>query len=159
MSEDIPRGPADSRRRAREAALQMLYQAEVGHLSLPVVRTTFWMVGEDEPVDPPERMRAFAERLVEGTLGTIDRIDALIEAHSANWRLARMPVVDRLVLRLAVYELLEPGDADAAVIIDEALELTKRFSTPEAAKFVNGVLDAIRRALEEGVDGPAAAPD
>jgi N utilization substance protein B len=128
----------------------MLYQAEVGQLSLPVVRTTFWAVGEDEPVEPPERVRVFAERLVEGTLGAMDRIDQLIEAHSANWRLARMPVIDRIVLRLGVYELLEPGDADAAVIIDEALELTKRFSTPEAVKFVNGVLDAIRRALAEG---------
>ena len=81
-----------------------------------------------------------------GPLGAIDRIDPLIEAHSANWRLARMPVVDRIVLRLARLRVLhEPGDADAAVIIDEALELTKRFSTPEAAKFINGVLDGDRR--------------
>jgi len=149
VSETTPRGPAESRRRAREAALQMLYQAEVGHLSLPLVRGTFWAVGEDEPVTPPERTRAFAERLAEGTLASLGRIDPLIEAHSAHWRLERMPVVDRLVLRLGVYELLEPDDADAAVVIDEAVELAKRFSTPDAGKFVNGVLDAIRRAIAE----------
>jgi N utilization substance protein B len=128
----------------------MLYQAEVGHLSLPIVRGTFWSVGEDDPVTPPERMRAFAERLAEGTLGALGRIDPLIETHSANWRLERMPVVDRLILRLAVYELLEPGDAEAAVVIDEAVELAKRFSTPDAGKFVNGVLDAIRRSIAQG---------
>ena len=95
-------------------------------------------------------MRAFAERLAEGTLGALGRIDPLIETHSANWRLERMPVVDRLILRLAVYELLEPGDAEAAVVIDEAVELAKRFSTPDAGKFVNGVLDAIRRSIAQG---------
>jgi N utilization substance protein B len=125
----------------------MLYQAEVGHLSLPLVRGTFWSLGQDEPITPPERTREFAERLVEGTLGAIERIDSLIGTHSANWRLERMAVVDRLVLRLAVYELLEPGDTDAPVVIDEAVELAKRFSTPEAGKFVNGVLDAIRKAI------------
>jgi N utilization substance protein B len=130
----------------------MLYQAEVGHLSLPVVRGTFWSVGEDAPVTPPERTRDFAERLAEGTLGALPRIDPLIEKHSAHWRLERMPVLDRLILRIAVYELLEPGDTDAPVVIDEAVELAKTFSTPEAAKFVNGVLDAIRKALVEGGD-------
>jgi N utilization substance protein B len=128
----------------------MLYQAEVGHLPAPVVRGTFWAVGEDEPNEPPERVRAFAERLFDGTQAALPRIDALIEAHSANWRIERMAVVDRLVLRLAVCELLEPQGTDAAVIIDEALELAKTFSTPDAAKFVNGVLDAIRRAIAEG---------
>jgi N utilization substance protein B len=127
----------------------MLYQAEVGHLPLPVVRSTYWAVGADEPISPPERVKAFAERLLDGTHASLARIDTLIETHSANWRLERMPVVDRLVLRLAVYELLEPEGTDAAVIIDEALELAKTFSTPDAAKFVNGVLDAIRKALAE----------
>ena len=149
MSDATPSGPADSRRRAREAALQMLYQAEVGQLSLPMVRGTFWSLGEDEPVTPPDRTRAFAERLAEGTLGALARIDPLIESHSAHWRLERMPILDRLILRLAVYELLEPGGTDAPVIIDEAVELAKTFSTPEAAKFVNGVLDAIRKAIGE----------
>lgn len=144
--------PVDSRRRGREAALQLLYQCEVGHLPLPVARGMFWSVGDEQ--DPPaERTRSFAEHLAEGTLGALDRIDPLIEAHSANWRLARMPVVDRLVLRMAVYELLEHRDIDRAVVIDEALELAKRFSTPDAAKFVNGVLDAIRRHLDEGQAG------
>jgi len=155
VSGETPRAPKE-RRRAREAALQMLYQAEVGHLPPPVVRGTFWTVGEeDEPAVPPDRVRAFAERLFDGTHAALPRIDALIEAHSANWRLERMAVVDRLVLRLAVYELLEPEGTDAAVIIDEALELAKTFSTPDAAKFVNGVLDAIRRHLEGGQEPDA----
>jgi N utilization substance protein B len=134
----------------------MLYQAEVGHLSLPVVRGTFWSVGEDAPVTPPERTRDFAERLAEGTLGALPRIDPLIETHSAHWRLERMPILDRLILRLAVYEFLEPGETDPPVVIDEAVELAKKFSTPEAARFVNGVLDAIRKAIK---DADSAARD
>jgi N utilization substance protein B len=148
VSTDAPRHPTE-RRQGREAALQMLYQAEVGHLSLPIVRGSYWAVGADAPVMPPDKVRAFAERLVDGVHASLPRIDALLEQHSANWRLQRMAVVDRLVLRLAVYELLEPDGTDAAVIIDEALELAKTFSTPEAAKFVNGVLDAVRRALSD----------
>ena len=76
--------------------------------------------------------------------------------HSSNWRIERMAVIDRLVIWLAVFELLEPDGTDAPVAIDEALELAKRFSTPEAAKFVNGVLDAIRKALVAGAEAPEA---
>jgi N utilization substance protein B len=147
VSADTPR-PVESRRRGREAALQLLYQCEVGHLSLPEARGMFWSMGDEDAVTA-ERTRAFAEHLAGGTLGALDRIDPLIEAHSANWRLVRMAIVDRLVLRLAVYEMLEERETDRAVVINEALVLAKRFSTPDAAKFVNGVLDAVRRHLDE----------
>jgi N utilization substance protein B len=138
---------ADSRRRGREAALQMLYQGEVGRLSPPLVRGTFWQVGESEP--PPAEARAFAERLAEGTTEALDRIDPLIESHSQHWRLARMPIIDRIILRIAVYEFLAEPETPRPVVIDEALELAKRYSTPDAARFVNGVLDAVRRGLDQ----------
>jgi N utilization substance protein B len=124
----------------------MLYQAEVGRLSAPLVRGVFWEVGDAEP--PGAEARAFAERLAEGTTESLDRIDPLIESHSQHWRLARMPIIDRIILRMAVYEILAEPDTPRPVIIDEALELAKRYSTPDAARFVNGVLDAIRRSLD-----------
>jgi N utilization substance protein B len=125
----------------------MLYQSEVGRLSAPLVRGVFWQVGEADP--PPEDARAFAEQLAEGTTEALGRIDPLIEAHSQHWRLARMPIIDRIILRMAVYEFLTEPQTPRPVVIDEALELAKRYSTPEAAKFVNGVLDAVRRGLDQ----------
>lgn len=145
--------PADSRRRGREAALQMLYQAEVGRHPLEIVRGMFWQVGRPEQDVPTERVRGFAVRLAEGTLAALDRIDPLIEAHAQNWRLSRLAVVDRLVLRLAIYEFLEARETPRPVVIDEALELAKRYSAPEAVKFINGVLDAVRRRLERDEAG------
>jgi len=136
-----------ARSRGREAALQMLYQGEVGKLTPPIVRTIFWQVQEDE--DPGDAARQFAERLAEGVSGALDRLDPLIEAHSQNWRLSRMSVLDRLVLRMAVYEFLHEPETPRPVVIDEAVELAKRYSTPDAGRFVNGVLDAIRRDLEQ----------
>jgi transcription antitermination protein NusB len=141
---------AATRSRARDAALQMLYQGEIGKLSPALVRGVFWEVSESD--DPPtETMRRFAEALAEGTTRALESIDPLIEAHSEHWRLARMPVIDRLILRLAVYEFLEQPDTPRPVVIDEAVELAKRYSTPEAGKFINGVLDAVRRRLEQDV--------
>lgn len=145
--------PADSRRRGREAALQMLYQAEIGQHPLDVVRGIFWQVGRPEQDVPTERMREFAMRLTEGTLRALDRIDPLIEEHAQNWRLARMAVVDRLILRLAVYELLDAPETPRPVVIDEALELARRYSAPDAVRFVNGVLDAVRRRIERDEAG------
>jgi N utilization substance protein B len=140
---------AAARSRGREAALQMLYQGEVGRMSPPLVRGVFWQVREDDDTEPGADERAFAERLAEGTTGALERIDPLIEAHSEHWRLSRMSVIDRLVLRLAVYEFLVEPETPRAVVIDEAVELAKRYSTPDAGRFVNGVLDAIRRHLDQ----------
>src|SRR5690606_9154183 len=124
------------------AAVQMLYQREVGRLSLPEIAQTFWRMGEVEP-DLPDRVRARATALVGGTVERMADIDRLLEEASTNWRLDRMPVVDRLILRLGIYELVYEQTTPPAVVIDEALELARRFSTEEAVPFVNGVLDAI----------------
>ena len=136
-------------RQAREAALQMLYQWEVGRLSIPEVAQTFWRMGEIDP-ELSDRARARATALVAGTIDRLAPIDRLLEEVSTNWRLDRMPVIDRLILRLGIYELLYARDTPPAVVIDEALELARRFSTDEAVPFINGVLDTVKRRLERG---------
>ena len=138
---------AGGRRGGREAALQMLYQWEVGRLTMPEVRRLFWDLSEQDAPEASDRARSFATTLADGTVEHIAEIDPLIEESAENWRLARMPVVDRLILRLAVYEFLHQAETPQPVIIDEALELAKRFSTPEAVKFINGVLDGVRKRL------------
>jgi N utilization substance protein B len=136
-------------RQGRIAALQMLYQWEIGRLTIPEVAQTFWRIGEfEEP--PGERARARAQELTTGTVDHLAAIDRVLEDASTNWRLERMPVVDRLILRMGIYELIyEPG-TPPAVVIDEALELARRFSTDEAVPFVNGVLDAVKGKVERG---------
>src|SRR5690606_13257559 len=113
--------------------------------------------GEVEP-DLPDRVRARATALVGGTVERMADIDRLLEEASTNWRLDRMPVVDRLILRLGIYELVYEQTTPPAVVIDEALELARRFSTEEAVPFINGVLDAIRRRLEQGTIAPPVNP-
>ena len=139
------RTPKESRHRARESALQMLYQWEVGRVDMAAVRRSH----PAEPDGPlPDALQAFAERLAEGTTKGIATIDPLISEAASSWRIERMNVVDRLILRLAVYEFLEEKDTPASVIINEALELARSFSSDDAVAFVNGVLDAVRRKLE-----------
>ena len=135
------------RHRGREAALQMLYQWEVGHLSLADVRR-IWGELTDEADPLPDDVTAFAERLVAGVIEHVAELDPLIGEAAAHWRLERMNVVDRLVMRLAVYEFLHEPETPASVVINEALELARAFSAEEAVPFVNGVLDGIRRRLE-----------
>lgn len=139
--------PRDARHRGREAALQLLYHWEIGRLEgadLDEAARFFW---ETHPA--PEESRELAGRLVGGTVARVAEIDPLIEQNAEHWRLSRMAVLDRLILRLAVYELCYT-ETPKAVVIDEALELAKTFSGEQSAAFVNGVLDAIRRRLEEG---------
>jgi N utilization substance protein B len=152
---DHARSGGDTRRRGREAALQMLYQWEIGRLSMPLVRTSFWTLGQPDAGEVTERIRAFAERLATGTAEAVAEIDPLLESQAAHWRLERMAVVDRLILRMAVYELLHEPETPWAVAIEEALRLARRFSTPDAVKFVNGVLDGVRRRLDEPPPGDA----
>jgi N utilization substance protein B len=138
----------DSRHRAREAALQMLYQWEVGRLSMVEVGETYWAQTSEVTPPVPERIREFATLLATGVASDIDRLDPMIAAAAEHWRLDRMSVVDRLILRLATYELLHEPDTPAGVVINEALELARTFSGDESVPFVNGVLDAIRRTLQ-----------
>jgi N utilization substance protein B len=133
-------------RQARESALQMLYGWEMSGDALPEAIAGV----RDLQLRPPVAERdALAVELAHGTARTLDRIDPLIAEAATNWRLERLAIIDRLVLRLAVYELLERRDVPPAVVINEALELARTFSAPDAVRFVNGVLDAIRKRLDQ----------
>ena len=142
------RTPNESRHHARETALQMLYQWEVGRLSMFEVRQTFWTHAPDGLEPLAEDQRAFATMLADGVAAKVADVDPLIAEAAEHWRIERMNVMDRLVLRLAVYEFLHQPATPAKVIINEALELARTFSSDEAVGFINGILDAIRRKLE-----------
>jgi len=142
-----PRPGRQVRHQAREAALQMLYQWEVGRASMPDVLRTFWLHDEPPASELPDEHRAFAEALATGVTNQVGNIDPLITEAAEHWRLERMNVMDRLILRLAIYEFLHEPDTPARVIINEALELARTFSHDEAVRFINGLLDAIRRRL------------
>lgn len=136
----------ESRHRGREVAVQMLYQWEVGRTSIFEVGQTFWTgPAATEPLG--EELRLFATQLAAGVAGTVAEIDPLIAEAAQNWRLERMNVLDRLILRLATYEFLHEPKTPAKVIINEALELARTFSTDDSVRFINGVLDAVRRTL------------
>ena len=141
-----------ARHRGREAALRMLYQADLSGEPVERVVEAFFAgegLAEGLPDLGPEA-RAFAERLVRGAWRRREEIDELIARGSTHWRLERMAAVDRNVLRLALYELLEEPGTPAAVILDEAVELAKEYGGEESGAFVNGVADGIRRRLASG---------
>jgi N utilization substance protein B len=161
------------RRTAREMAVQMLYQSDLGGSALPQIFRTFdlseYLAREKEagdkekaaptPVTPvtPEDQRAeaarrrkrvdeafqFAQELVQGTLDNREKIDDMIRGQADNWRLERMPAVDRNVLRLAIYEMLFETDTPKLVVVDEAIELAKKFGSEQSGRFVNGLLDGL----------------
>jgi len=135
-----------SRRKARECALQMLFAADVAEMPPDEVVRSYWAeLGES---DLDETARAFATRLATGTLSNLALLDERIRSRAEHWRISRMAVVDRNILRLACYEFLyEP--TPRTVAINEALEIARRFSTYEATQFINGILDAIKRDLDE----------
>ena len=135
-----------SRRKARECALQMLFAADVAEMPATDVVRSYWAeLGE---ADLDETAREFATRLAAGTLQNLELLDERIRSRAEHWRISRMAVVDRNILRLAVYEFLyEP--TPRTVAINEALEIARRFSTYEATQFINGILDAIKRDLDE----------
>ena len=135
-----------SRRKARECALQMLFAADVAEMPATEVVRSYWAeLGE---ADLDETAREFATRLAAGTLQNLELLDDRIRSRAEHWRISRMAIVDRNILRLAVYEFLyEP--TPRTVAINEALEIARRFSTYEATQFINGILDAIKRDLDE----------
>ena len=135
-----------SRRKARECALQMLFAADVAETPPDEVVRTYWAELGDADLEEPAR--EFATRLAAGTLDQLQALDERIRSRAEHWRIPRMAVVDRNILRLAVYEFLyEP--TPRTVAINEALEIARRFSTYEATQFINGILDAIKRDLDE----------
>jgi N utilization substance protein B len=134
-----------SRHRSRYRAVQILYQMDMRNLSPEEAIRAYYDTLYSEEHEEPQHPDEFMEQLVCGTESKRPEIDSRIELHSENWKLDRMPVVDRNLLRMAVFEILT-GKTPAAIIIDEALELARRMSGDEAVKFVNGVLDAVRKA-------------
>jgi N utilization substance protein B len=150
-----------SRRRAREFALQALYTADVSDRPLIQALRGLWagqVEGDGFDGSRPAQAEEieYAERICNGVSEKASEVDTLIEKASVNWRLSRMPVVDRNILRLATYELLECQDVPASVSINEAVELAKRFGEKDSRAFVNGILDRI--ATETGRGGRRLTP-
>src|SRR5438128_6342337 len=135
-----------SRRKARECALQMLFAADVAQTAPDDLVKTYWAeLGE---TDIEDSAREFATRLAVGTLAHTNELDERIRVRAEHWRIARMAIVDRNILRLAVYEFLHET-TPRTVAINEALEIARRFSTYAATQFINGILDAIKRDMDE----------
>jgi transcription antitermination protein NusB len=132
-----------TRRKSRELALQMLFQADLGKQTGDDVRRTFWKERDNVETD----VRGFAEDLFRVALDRTGEIDGLIENHAEHWRMERMAAVDRNILRAAVAELLGFPSTPRAVVINEALEIARRFSSPESVHFINGVLDSVGKDL------------
>jgi N utilization substance protein B len=134
---------AGTRRKSRELAMQMLFQADIGKQTPDEVRATFWKAGDD--VEPD--VRGFAEDLFRVAVIHQEEIDELISANSRHWRLERMPAVDRNLLRMAIGEMIGFKSTPFPIVINEALEIGRRYSAPESINFLNGVLDSIARGL------------
>jgi len=134
----------------------MLFQFDIGQQPVDVLLHTYWTELGGEYA---EDVREFASRLVLGTVEQLEEIDDRIRDRAENWRISRMAVVDRNILRLAVYEFLREPETPKTVVINEALEIARRFSTFEATQFINGILDAIKRDLEKhDAESPVETP-
>ncbi len=144
-----------ARTQAREAALQMLYAVEAGGTDVERAIADFWA---ELPAEDAEG-RLYADALVRGVVGDLEKTDEEIKKASQNWRLERMTRVDRNVLRMGAWELLVRADVPRAVILDEAVEVAKRFGTEESGAFVNGVLDRIAENLGRSNGADAATPE
>jgi len=143
------------RRRSRQVALQVLYALDLAETTRsepqPTAEETFERVAEN--FELPEGARAFGQELVSGIALHRAELDALLSEHATNWRISRMAAVDRNILRIGVYELTRT-ETPARVVLDEAIELARRFGADPSPAFVNGVLDAVARAVGRGDDRP-----
>ena len=137
-----------SRRKSRELLLQMLFQSDMGKQPPEEVRRTFWA----ERNDMDEEVRDFAEKLFRVAQDRAGEIDRIIEQHAVNWRMERMAAVDRNLLRAAVAEFFAMPQTPRPVIINEAIEIARRYSSPESIVFINGVLDSVARGLDKDKD-------
>jgi N utilization substance protein B len=144
-----------TRRKSRELLLQMLFQSDMGKQGLDEVRRTFW--AERGTVDAESR--GFADDLFRVAIDRATEIDGLIERHAEHWRMDRMAAVDRNVLRGSVAEFLGYPTTPKAVIINEAIEIARKFSSPESAQFINGVLDSVAKELESRQSPVISHPD
>jgi len=127
-----------ARRKARELALQMLFQYDMAGNEPDMIITTFDDLQKSKP-----NTREFATKIFRGTVDHLSEIDDMIQAQAENWRLSRMAVVDRNIIRMSVYEFLHETDTPKLVIIDEAIEIAKKFGTQKSSQFINGILDGI----------------
>jgi len=141
----MARTPKDPRHRARESALQILYHWEIGRRDVDDAAETFFAFQWPNADPPAGDLQGFATKLAHDTVAKLDVIDPLIAETAERWRPERMAIVDRLILRMAICELLRDPGTPPAVVINEALELARTFSTEESVKFINGMLDAIRK--------------
>jgi N utilization substance protein B len=142
-----------ARRKARECALQMLFSYDVARPSIEELIDSYW----GEMAEAAEEVREFANDLVTGTITNLDEIDERIRLRTEHWRIPRMAIVDRNLLRMAVYEFVYQPTTPKTVAINEALEIARRFSTHEVTQFINGILDAIKRDIEAQVPQEMAA--
>ena len=138
-----------TRRKSRELALQMLFQLDLGRQELEEVRRTFW--GERKDLD--QKIRGFSDDLFRIACERRDEIDRLIEDNAEHWRMERMAAVDRNLLRTSVAEFLGFPKTPRPVIINEALEIARRYSSPESVHFINGVLDSVAKELDGARQG------
>ena len=134
---------AATRRKSRELAMQMLFQMDMGKMTPDQVRITFWKASDEVDAE----VKGFAEDLFRVSVARMEEIDELIVANSKHWRLERMPAVDRNLLRMAIGEMLGFKGTPFPIVINEALEIGRRFSAPESINFLNGMLDSIAKSL------------
>ena len=127
-----------ARRKARELALQMLFQYDIAGNTPEMIVSTFEDLQKSKP-----NTREFATKIFQGTVDHLSEIDEMIQQQADNWRLSRMAVVDRNIIRMSVYEFLHEDDTPKLVIIDEAIEIAKKFGTHKSPQFINGILDGI----------------
>ena len=143
------------RRRAREASLQLLYEIDLGQKDAEEILSSErlpWqrsLVTEMDPNEDPAQIEDFVRQIVEGVNRNVREIDRLIESHSTHWKISRMAIVDRNILRMAVFEILYCKDIPPSVSINEAIEIGKRYGTEESGAFINGVLDHIAKDLKK----------
>lgn len=135
------------RTKAREFALQVLYRIDIVHDDYVVSLDDFWVAQEQEDIE--QELKDFTASLVKGVVENLAALDEKITQYAANWELKRMAVIDRNILRLSGYELMFRNDIPPKVSINEAVELAKKYSGPEASKFVNAILDKIKQELEK----------
>ena len=127
-----------ARRKARELALQMLFQHDMGGNQPDQIIGTFEELQKSKP-----NTREFATKIFRGTVENLEKIDDMIQNQAENWRLSRMAAVDRNIIRMSIYEFLHENDTPKLVVIDEAIEIAKKFGTQKSSQFINGILDGV----------------
>jgi N utilization substance protein B len=134
-----------ARRKARELALQMLFQHDVSGNPVETIMATFEDLQKAKP-----STREFAARIFSGTVDNLPKIDEMVTAQAENWRLPRMAIVDRNIIRMSIYEFLYESDTPKLVVINEAIEIAKKFGNEKSSQFINGILDGILKRYNLG---------